>query len=121
MFKQRLESIIHSSRWIVLFFKFVQSLNSESGHEYAQVMIELISIFIIFLDAFQSIFPSTVVIVFGIAIKTTLVFVSGAYTTGSVNPNLSKSNDYFPKTMTVSFDAVNPAQIVSKYSLDCFI
>jgi len=43
-----------------------------------------------------------------------LYFLVGAYTTGSVNPNLSKTNEYFPKTMTVTFDTANPQQILGK-------
>lgn len=31
-----------------------------------------------------------------------------------MNPNLSKTNDYFPKSMFITFDAANPAQIVGK-------
>ncbi|XP_052774869.1 phospholipase A-2-activating protein-like [Mya arenaria] len=41
------------------------------------------------------------------------VFV-GAYTTGTVNPNLSKRNEFFPKETTLTFDAANPAQIMGK-------
>ncbi|KAH3731128.1 hypothetical protein DPMN_057134, partial [Dreissena polymorpha] len=36
----------------------------------------------------------------------------GAYTTTSVNPNLSKTNEYFPKMTTLTFDVANPAQIM---------
>ncbi|WAR24590.1 PLAP-like protein [Mya arenaria] len=38
----------------------------------------------------------------------------GAYTTGTVNPNLSKRNEFFPKETTLTFDAANPAQIMGK-------
>jgi hypothetical protein len=38
----------------------------------------------------------------------------GAYTTGTVNPNLSKTNEYFPKTLTLTFDAANPEAIMGK-------
>lgn len=39
---------------------------------------------------------------------------TGAYTTNTVNPNLSKTNDYFPKATTLTFDAANPEAIFGK-------
>ncbi|KAL4236565.1 hypothetical protein ACF0H5_004950 [Mactra antiquata] len=45
--------------------------------------------------------------------KTGDVF-TGAYTTGSVNPNLSKTNKFFPQQTTLTFDAANPVAIMGK-------
>ena len=37
-----------------------------------------------------------------------------SYHTGTVNPNLEKTNQYFPKDTFLTFDNANPAQILGK-------
>ena len=45
-----------------------------------------------------------------------LLFYPGgsSYHTGTVNPNLEKTNQYFPKDTFLTFDNANPAQILGE-------
>ena len=43
-------------------------------------------------------------------------FAGGSsYHTGTVNPNLEKTNQYFPKDIFLTFDNANPTQIIGNW------